>query len=47
MDVHFLMIIFRLYPDFEKSFEQNGVRKHLFLIEYFCWDSGLSLRGLD
>ena len=29
------------------SFEHNSVRKNLFLIECFCWDSGPSLREMD
>ena len=29
------------------SFEHNSVRKNLFQCACFCWDSGLSLRGMD
>ena len=29
------------------SFEHNSVRKNLFLIACFCWDSRLSLREMD
>ena len=29
------------------SFENNSVRKNLFLSACFCWDSGLSLREMD
>ena len=29
------------------SFENNIVRKNLFLSACFCWDSGLSLREMD
>ena len=39
MDVLFLMSIFRLYPSFEMSFEDNSVRKSLFLSACFSWDS--------
>ena len=41
------MSIFRLYPVLKLSFEHNGVRKNLFLGACFCWDSRLSLRGMD
>ena len=47
MDVLFLMRIFRLYPGSKLTFEHNSVRKNLFLSAYFCWDSRLSLRGMD
>ena len=47
MDVLFLMSIFRLYPGLKLSFEHNSVRKNLFLSACFCWDSRLSLRGMD
>ena len=47
MDVLFLMSIFRLYPGFKMSFENNSVRKNLFLSACFCWDSRLSLRQKD
>ena len=29
------------------SFEHNSARKNLFLSEYFCWDSRLSIREMD
>ena len=29
------------------SFEDNSVRKNLFLSACFCWDSGISLREMD
>ena len=29
------------------TFEHNNVRKNLFRRACFCWDSGLSLRGMD
>ena len=29
------------------SFEQNSVRKNLFLSACFCWDSGISLLEMD
>ena len=29
------------------SFEQNSVRKNLFLSACFCWDSGISSREMD
>ena len=41
MDVLFLMNIFRLYPRLKMSFEQDSVRKNLFLGACFCWDSRL------
>ena len=47
MHVLFLMSIFRLYPGLKMSFEQNSVRKNLFLSACFCWDSRLSLREMD
>ena len=47
MDVLFLISIFRLYPGLKMSFEQNSVRKNLFLSACFCWDSRLSLREMD
>ena len=43
----FLMSIFRLYPGLKMSFENNTVRKNLFLSACFCWDSTLSLREMD
>ena len=47
MDVLFLMSIFRLYPGIKMSFENNSVRKNLFLSACFCWDSRHSLREMD
>ena len=47
MDVLFLISVFRLYPGFKMTFEHNSVRKNLFLSACFCWDSGLSLHGMD
>ena len=47
MDLLFLMSIFRLYPGLKMSFENNGVRKNLFLSACFCWDSRLSLHEMD
>ena len=47
MDVLSLMSIFRLYPGKKTSFENNNVRKNLFLSAYFCWASKLSLRKMD
>ena len=47
MDVLFLMSLFRLYPGFKMSFENNSVRKNLFLSACFCWDSTLPLREMD
>ena len=47
MDVLFLMSIFRLYPGLKLSFENNSVRKNLFLSACFCWDSRLSSREMD
>ena len=46
MDVVFLMSIFRLYLGLKMSFEQNSVRKNLFVKACFCWDSRLSLREM-
>ena len=43
----FLISFFRLYPGVKKSFENNSVRKNLFLSACFCWDSRLSLREMD
>ena len=47
MDVLFLINVFRMYPGFKMSFENNSVRKNLFLSACFCWDSGLSLREMN
>ena len=47
MDVLFLISVFRLYAGFKMSFEDNSVRKNLFLSACFCWDSGLSSREMD
>ena len=47
MDVFLLMSIFRLYPGLKKSFEQNSVRKNLFLSACSCWDSRPSLPEMD
>ena len=47
MVVLFLMSNFRLNPGFKITFEHNSVRKNLFLIACFCWDSRLSLREMD
>ena len=47
MDVVFLISVFRLYPGFKKSFENNSVGKNLFLSACSCWESGLSLREMD
>ena len=47
MDVLLLMSIFRLYPGFKISFEQNSDRKSLFLCACFCWDSRLSSTEMD
>ena len=46
MDVLFFMSIFRLYPGLKTSFENNSVRKNLFLSAFF-WDSRLSLCEMD
>ena len=47
MDVFFLMNIFRLYPGLKMSFENNSVRKNLFLSACFCRDSRLSFSEMD
>ena len=47
MDVFFLKSNIRLYPGLKISFEQNSVRKNLFLSACFCWDSRFSLRKVD
>ena len=47
MDVLFLISVFRLYPGLKMTFEQNSVRKNLFLSACFCWDSSLSLHEMD
>ena len=47
MDVFFLISVFRLYPRLKMTLKHNSVRKNLFLSACFCWDSGLSLRGMD
>ena len=47
MDVLLLRSIFRLYPGLKMSFENNSVRKNLFLSACFCWDSRLSLREMN
>ena len=47
MDGLFLMSVFRFHPGLKMSFEHNSVRKNLFLSAYFCWNSGISLRGVD
>ena len=47
MDVLFLMSIFRLYPGLKMSFEDNSVRKNLFLSACFCWESSLPLREME
>ena len=47
MDFHFLISNFRLYPGLKTPFEHITVRKNVFLSACFCWDSGLSLRGMD
>ena len=47
MDVFFLMSVFRLCPGLKMSFEQNSVRKNLFLSACFCWDSRLSLCEME
>ena len=41
------MSIFRLDPGLKMSFENNSVRKNLFLSACLCWDSRLSLREMD
>ena len=50
MDVLFLISVFRLYPGSKITIEHNSVRKNLFLIACFCWDSSkmfMSLIVLD
>ena len=47
MDVLFLISVFRLYPGFKMSFENNIVCKNLFLSARFFWDSGVSSRDMD
>ena len=47
MDALFLMSIFQLYSGLKTSFEDNSVRKNLYLIACFCWDSRLFLREMD
>ena len=47
MDVLFLIIFCRLYPGFKILFENNTVRKNLFLSVCFFWNSRLSLREMD
>ena len=47
MDVLFLISVFRLCPGLKMTFEQNSVRKNLFLSACFCWNSRLSLREMD
>ena len=47
MDDLFLMIFFRLYPGFKKSFAHNSIFKNLFLRACFSWDSRFSLREMD
>ena len=47
MDDLFLISVFRLYPGLKMSFKHNSVRKNLFLIACFCWDSGHFLREMD
>ena len=47
LDDLFLMSTFRLYPGLKMSFENNSVRKNLFLSACFCWDSRISLREMD
>ena len=47
MDVLFLISVFRLYPGLKMTFEHNSVRKNLILSACFCWNSRLSLRGMD
>ena len=36
-----------MYPRLKMSFEHNVVRKNLFLSGWFCWQSRLSLLGMD
>ena len=47
MDVLFLISVFRLYPGLKMTFEQNSVRKNLFLSACFCWNTSLSLCEMD
>ena len=47
MDVLFLISVFRLFPALKRLFQHNSVRKNPFQSACFCWDSGLSLRGMD
>ena len=47
MDVLFLISVFRLYPGPKMSFEDNSVRKNLFLSACFCWNSRFPLREMD
>ena len=47
MDVLFLLSFFRLYPGLKLSFEDNSVRRNLFLSACSCWESRLSLREMD
>ena len=47
MEVLFLITFFRLYPGLKMSFENNVVRKNLFLSACFCWYSRLSLLEKD
>ena len=47
MDVLFVISVFRMYPGIKMSFENNIVRKNLFLSACFCWDSRLSLCEMD
>ena len=45
--VFVLVNTFRLFSGLTLSFEHNSVRKNLFLIACFCWDSRLSLREMN
>ena len=47
MNVLFLISVFPLFPGLKTSFEQNSVRKNLFLSACFCWDSRPSLHEMD
>ena len=47
MDVLFLISVFRLYPGLKMTFEQNPVRKSLFLSAFLCWNSRLSIHEMD
>ena len=38
---------FPIVPGLKMSFKHNRVRKNFFLSACFCWDSRLSLRGMD